>query len=136
MAQSIYTIAQVLCAIFTYLSLIRLLAYDRLSKEYKILIVSLCFIFMYNVTTAFDAYVRSKEAALIAFKLRTLCMGQVLLFMFKFIRKYCKVKILKWIPALYWGLDAVIVAGVFSAQRGTFFSKICIFSQKETEDIW
>ncbi len=127
MAQSIYTIAQVICAVFTYLSLIRLLSYDRLSKEYKILIVSLCFIFMYNVTTAFDAYVRSKEAALIAFKLRTLCMGQVLLFMFKFIRKYCKVTIPKWIPALYWGLNAVIVTGVFTAQRGTFFFKNMYF---------
>lgn len=64
MAQNLYTIAQVLCAVFTYLSLIRLFQYDRLSKEYKVLIVSLCFIFMYNVTTAFDVYVKSKEAAL------------------------------------------------------------------------
>ncbi len=123
MAQNLYVIAQLLCAVFTYLSLIRLFRYDRLSKEYKILIVSLCFIFMYNVTTAFDVYVKGEEAALIAMKLRTLYMGQILLFMFDFYRKYCKVKVPKWVPAVYWMLNAVIVIGVFMAQRGDFYFK-------------
>ena len=47
MAWDIYTALQVICAVLTYLSVIRLIQYDRLSKEYKILIITLCFIFMY-----------------------------------------------------------------------------------------
>ena len=118
MAWDIYTALQVICAVLTYLSVIRLIQYDRLSKEYKILIITLCFIFMYNVCTAFEVYVQSKEAALISIKLRTLCIGQILLHMFQFVRYYCKIKVPKWIPYLYGAINIILVTTVFFSDRG------------------
>lgn len=123
MAQEIYAVLQIICVILTYISVIRLLQYDRLSKEYKLLLVVLCFIFVYNVCSTFQMYVQSEEAALIALKLRTLCTGQILLYMFKFIRKYCKVRVPQWIPIAYWILNAVLIIAVFWAQRGGFYFK-------------
>ncbi len=123
MVYSVYTAVQVICCILTYISLISLLKYKRLSQEYKLLLVVLCFIFIYNVCCSYEMYAQNKEAALLALKIRTICVGQILLFMFKFIRNYCKVNIPKAISVFYWVINVIIIAACSRCQYYEWYFK-------------
>lgn len=126
---TIFIILQILCAAVTFFVTIKLLNYENHSKEYKLLLIGMVYIFIYNLLCTFELNCKGIEAAILVYQIKVLAICHLMYLMFTFIAQHCHIFVPKWLHILLISANVITVTIVLELRQTEWYFKQIWFEE-------
>lgn len=118
---TIFIIMQVFCTAISFLVTIKLLNYNNYSKEYRMLLIGMVYIFIYNLACIFELNCKGEEAAVLIYQIKVLSTCHLMYFMFLFVTGHFQIEIPKWIHVLLMSSNLLTVTTAFFCRKTSLY---------------
>lgn len=126
---AIFIILQILCAAVTFFVTIKLLNYENHSKEYKLLLIGMVYIFIYNLLCIFELNCKGEEAAIFIYQIKVLAICHLMYLMFTFIAQHCHIFVPKWLYNLLICANVITVTACLELRKTQWYFKQIWFDE-------